>query len=88
MYDGITLVGNVTVGNDADAIAYNPQNQDVYVASYGYNKVYILSGIEIVASINVGEGPDGLAYNPLTSDMYVVAQGFVTAGEINILSSG
>lgn len=85
---GNKIVGNVTVGNDALAILYNPVDQEIYVALFGPNQVAIISGSTLVGDINVGEGPSALALDQAGPYLYCVNYGFVTAGSVSVIFAG
>jgi YVTN family beta-propeller protein len=84
---GAGIVGNMTVGNDAQGMVYNPDNQEVYVALFGPNQVAIISGTKVVATVYAGESPTAIAYDPSDHSVYVVDYGFVGPGAVTLIPS-
>ena len=78
----------ITVGNDPDALLYDPSNKDVYVANYDTNTVSEInsSSNSVIATISTGRGsaPDALAYCPVNKSIYVVDAGY---DEVSIINS-
>jgi hypothetical protein len=71
--DNATLIGNATMpeGSTPCALAYDPQNDYVYVANFWNDTVAAISGTTTVATIAVGEVPDSVFYNPPAREIYV-----------------
>ena len=72
-----TVAHRVTVGAGANAVAYDPDNGDLYVSDYASDAVSVIDGTtdRIVATLGVGTSPDALAYDPLDHDVYVAESG-------------
>jgi DNA-binding beta-propeller fold protein YncE len=79
------VVGNVTVGNDALGLVYNPHDQEIYVALYGPNQVAVISGMQLVGDLNAGEGPSAVTYDPSNHSVYVVDYGFAAPGAVTLI---
>src|SRR5947208_9749845 len=68
---GTSLDGTVTGSSSFSELAFNPSNNDIYVANFANNTVSVISGTSVVGTIPVGSGPAGLAFNPSNNDIYV-----------------
>jgi ABC-2 type transport system ATP-binding protein len=73
-----SVVATVPVGIGPDAIAYDPENNIVYVANMGAGERFngavslIASGTNsVVGTIRVGQWPDGATYDPYNGYIYV-----------------
>ena len=69
------MVANITVGGGPLGIAYNPNNQDMYVTSGSGNVSVIDSSNAVIKNITVGAQPYGIVYNSKNNDMYVANGG-------------
>ncbi|MGI8832075.1 MAG: hypothetical protein ACR2IS_05490, partial [Nitrososphaeraceae archaeon] len=84
-----TIVANIPVGKNPQAIVYNPANGLVYVANTLSNTLSIINGTSnsLVGSIVVGnfpgKNPTGIAINPINNTIYVTNMGSNTVSEIN-----
>ncbi len=63
------------VGNNPDAIVYDPQNQYIYVANGASNSISVISSTSntVIANITsgVGNNPDAIVYDPQNQYIYV-----------------
>ena len=58
--------------NGPAGVAYDPDNQDVYVANFKSNTVSVINNSNSgVTTINVGKWSSWVAYNPDNYEMYV-----------------
>jgi YVTN family beta-propeller protein len=66
-------------------VAFNPSNNDMYVANHGGFTVSVIdsSTNEVVDTIPVGAFPLGIAFNPSNNDMYVTVVGSSTVSVID-----
>jgi YVTN family beta-propeller protein len=62
---------SINVGTYPEGIAWDPSDQELYVADSGSNAVSVISGSAVVATIPVGTSPFGVAYDPYTNEVYV-----------------
>jgi len=73
--DGATgsIVANVTVGSNPDALAIDGTAGEVYVANSGSSNVSVISGSSntVVATIGVGRAPVALSWDGANGDVYV-----------------
>ncbi|MDG6902479.1 MAG: YncE family protein [Nitrososphaerota archaeon] len=86
---GTRVAGNLTVGDYAEGILYDPQNQGVYVALSDADQVAVMSGTSVVDRL-AAPSPTGLAYDAAdgsvyVTDYYVVFPG---AGGVTIFPAG
>ncbi|WP_415311070.1 PKD domain-containing protein [Candidatus Nitrosocosmicus sp. FF01] len=67
------VIDTINVGERPYAIAYNPDNKNIYVANIDDNSVSVIrsSDNEVIDTINVGDDPTGIAYNPDNKNIYV-----------------
>jgi YVTN family beta-propeller protein len=80
----------ISVGNNADGIAYDPLSQRMYVTNFWSNNVSVIDTITnnvIGSPINVGMNPTDLAYDPVHQRMYVANFGSNTVFVIDIGSN-
>ena len=72
--DGNTnqVIATMAVGGNPTAIAFNPNNENVYVAD-GVNRVDVIDPItdNMIASVIVGNEPSGIAFDSHNKNMYV-----------------
>jgi YVTN family beta-propeller protein len=84
-----TIVGNIHVGKNPQAIVYNPANGFLYVANTLSNTLSIINGTSnfLVGSIPVGDfpgkNPTGIAANSINNTVYVTNMGANTVSVIN-----
>jgi YVTN family beta-propeller protein len=73
----IQLKATYTVGHAPDGIAYNPYNQEVYVANSASSSVYALNASTgaVRYTISVGSDPGPVVYDPANHDVYVADTG-------------
>ncbi len=66
-------------------IAFDPANNDIYVADFGSNTVSVISGATntIIATIAVGTNPNQVAYDPFNHEIYVSNSGSTTVSAIS-----
>lgn len=68
------IESEITVGGNPVAIAYNPSNDEIYVADSQSGIVSVINtttGV-VEANVVVGFGPSALVYNPNNTELYVV----------------
>ncbi|MFL6409799.1 MAG: hypothetical protein ACJ71K_00965 [Nitrososphaeraceae archaeon] len=72
--DGNTnqVIATIPVGGSPTAIAFNPNNENIYVAD-GVNRVDVINPVTniIIASVIVGNEPSGIAFDSHNGNMYV-----------------
>ena len=84
-----TIVGNVPVGKNPQAISYNPANGFFYVANTLSNTLSLINGTSnsLIGSIPVGEfpgkNPAGIVTNSINNTIYVTNMGSNTVSVIN-----
>ena len=63
----------IPVGVMPTDIAYDPDNNNLYVTNFGSNSVSVIndSTNTVVENISVGAGPIRIAYDPFNKDLYV-----------------
>ena len=73
-------------GSLPSGIAFNPDNNQLYVADFGSSAVHIIDDQtnEVVKTISVGDRPWGVAYNPVYNKIYVTNSGSGTVSVIDI----
>jgi YVTN family beta-propeller protein len=81
-----TLEDTITVGEGPIALAFNPSDDNLYVANFNSANVSIIdtSTNTIEDTITVGEGPIALAFNPSDDNLYVAD--FVS-GNVSIIDT-
>jgi YVTN family beta-propeller protein len=73
---GATTAKLVGVGRGADAIVYDTQDQDVYVANGASQNVTVIAPInKVVANIPVGTSPIAITYDSASGDVFVANYG-------------
>ena len=79
-----TIVDTIPVGQGPIALAFNPDNDNMYVADFNSGNIAVIdsSNNTIVDSIAVGQGPVALEYNPDNHNMYVAAESSGSVGVI------
>jgi YVTN family beta-propeller protein len=67
-------------------VAFNPSNNDMYVANFGGSTVSVIdsSTNTVVDTIVVGPGPHSFAFNPSNNDMYVTIS---TSNTVSVIDS-
>jgi YVTN family beta-propeller protein len=84
-----TIVANIPVGKNPQAIAYNPANGLFYVANTLSNTLSIINGTSssLIGSIPVGDfpgkNPTGIVVNSINNTVYVTNMGSNTVSVIN-----
>ena len=77
--DGLTnsVISTISVGNDPQGIAVNPNTNKIYVANQHDSTVSVINGSTntIVSTIPVGSSPTYVAANPNTNMIYVANTG-------------
>ncbi len=75
--DPIQLQTTLTVGKSPDGFAYNPYNDQIYVANEGASSVYALNASTdaLLFTISVKSHPGPLVYDPANHDVYVANYG-------------
>ena len=68
-----TVISTVDVGERPSALAFNPSNNNIYVANTNSNNVSVIesSTNTVVSTVDVGDGPSALAFNPSNNNIYV-----------------
>jgi YVTN family beta-propeller protein len=79
------LIKTIDVGQYPNDIAFNPRNNNMYVANRGSTTVSVVDGStnEVVDTISVGSFPISIAFNPSNNDMYVANLGSDTVSVID-----
>jgi YVTN family beta-propeller protein len=84
-----TIIGNLHVGKNPQAIMYNPANGLFYIANTLSNTLSIINGTNssLIGSIPVGEfpgkNPTGIVTNSINNTVYVTNMGSNTVSVIN-----
>lgn len=78
------VVGNLPVGSAPLAVAYDGENQEVYVANIYSSNVSVLAGTSVVGAVGTGTGPQALAYDSHNGDVYVATHG---TNDVDVISS-
>jgi len=68
-----TVISTVDVGERPSALAFNPSNNNIYVANAYSNNVSVIesSTNTVISTVDVGDGPSALAFNPSNNNIYV-----------------
>ena len=68
-----TVISTVDVGDGPSALAFNPSNNNIYVANAYSNNVSVIesSSNTVISTVDVGERPSALAFNPSNNNIYV-----------------
>ena len=68
-----TVISTVDVGERPSALAFNPSNNNIYVANTNSNNVSVIesSSNTVISTVDVGDGPSALAFNPSNNNIYV-----------------
>ena len=68
-----TVISTVDVGERPSALAFNPSNNNIYVANTNSNNVSVIesSSNTVISTVDVGERPSALAFNPSNNNIYV-----------------
>ena len=68
-----TVISTVDVGERPSALAFNPSNNNIYVANAYSNNVSVIesSSNTVISTVDVGDGPSALAFNPSNNNIYV-----------------
>ena len=68
-----TVISTVDVGERPSALAFNPSNNNIYVANTNSNDVSVIesSSNTVISTVDVGDGPSALAFNPSNNNIYV-----------------
>lgn len=81
---GIKYVGNFTVGDGPEGMAYDPLNHYMYVANYFGSNVTIMNGTKIVTSVNVGNQPESICFDSSNGYMYVANS---ASGNVSLINN-
>ena len=67
------VISTVDVGDRPSALAFNPSNNNIYVANTNSNNVSVIesSTNTVISTVDVGDGPSALAFNPSNNNIYV-----------------
>lgn len=67
------VLNKVGTGKTPSALAYDAQNNNIYVANQGSNSVTVINGStnRVIDTLNVGRGPTALAFDSVNGNMYV-----------------
>ena len=81
-----TIVDTIAVGQGPIALAFNPENDNMYVADFNSGNVSVIdsSNNTIVDSIAVGQGPVALEFNPNNENMYVADE---SSGNVAVIET-
>ena len=83
-YEGIGVINTIALGNDGPmGVAYNPDNEYMYVAASYNTKADVISGNTLLTTVQVGSSPGRIAYNPSNGYMYVTN---LASGTVNVIS--
>ena len=82
--NGTAVAGQAAVGRGSEGVAYDPINEDVYVANLGSGNVSILRNGTVSGSLPIDSGPSGLAYAPTSGTIYVASP---SSGNITIVAT-
>jgi YVTN family beta-propeller protein len=79
-----TLEDTITVGEGPIALAFNPSDDNLYVADFVSANISTIdtSTNTIEDTITVGEGPIALAFNPSDDNLYVATE---TSGSVSVI---
>ena len=68
-----TVISTVDVGERPSALAFNPSNNNIYVANALSDDVSVIesSSNTVISTVDVGDGPSALAFNPSNNNIYV-----------------
>ena len=68
-----TVISTVDVGERPSALAFNPSNNNIYVANAYSNNVSVIesSSNTVISTVDVRDGPSALAFNPSNNNIYV-----------------
>ena len=79
-----TIVNTIPVGQGPIALAFNPENDNMYVADFNSGNVAVIDSSDntIVETIAVGQGPVALEYNSANENMYVADESSGSVGVI------
>jgi YVTN family beta-propeller protein len=75
----------IRVGVNPIGIAYNPRNNNIYVANSGSNSVSVINPAtnSVIDTITTGTSPVGIAHNPGNNHIYVTNRGSNTVSIIH-----
>jgi YVTN family beta-propeller protein len=67
------VISTVDVGQRPSVLAFNPSNDNIYVANTNSNDVSVIesSTNAVISTVEVGDGPSVLAFNPSNDNIYV-----------------
>ncbi|MGC8993144.1 MAG: YncE family protein, partial [Thermoplasmata archaeon] len=67
------IIGNITVGYMPDGIAYDPTNNNIYVANLISNNITVISGYtnKVIDNISSIYSPAGIAYDTANDNIYL-----------------
>ena len=78
----------MTVGESPFAIAFNDNNQNMYVTNLGSGTVSVIDqNNDVVDTVTLGDFPRGIAYNPSNEHLYVVNEVSDTVSVIGMITS-
>ena len=79
------IIDTVTVGDEPVAVAYNPNNQNMYVVNQASDMVSVIEpNNEVVNNPSVSDGPVAIANNSNNGNIYVVNQDSDTVSVIGV----
>lgn len=80
-----SVVGTITVGDNPHGIAWDPLNNELFVANMGSDTVSVITSENdsVVATLPVGSQPDAVAYDPVNHLLYVTNDGSDNVTVIN-----
>jgi YVTN family beta-propeller protein len=81
-----TIVDTIPVGQGPVALAFNPENENMYVADFNSGNVAVIdsSSNTIDETIPVGQGPVALEYNPNNDNIYVANE---NSGSVSVIET-
>ena len=80
------VVETIPVGQDPFALAFNPENENMYVADFNSGNVSVIdtSSNTVEETIPVGQGPVAIAFNPENENMYVANE---KSGSVSVIET-
>lgn len=83
------LAATLSVGSSPRGIAYDPVDNELFVANNYGASVSVISDAtdEVAATIGVGSCPYGVAYDSLTGDVYVTDSGCGSGSTVSVIDA-
>jgi YVTN family beta-propeller protein len=82
------VMGSIPVGYTPNGIAYDPANNELYVANEGTHNVTVISGADnrSVANITTPNGPSAILFDPATNQVFT-ANYWAPDGTVTVIST-